>query len=232
MVSIKGINYKNLLVRELKNGILPDANQASVDAVTYITTELHLNGDINPLNFVEMSGEFFSRAAEDPSYWEDSIDAHGYLSNSNKKLLFFIVDYNMYNEGEFSEATQDQEINLILSQLDVYEKALKNTYCIYIIVNKSDKFPEGITNKNKFAKDFFIDNFKGVYTNLKSKQEKHGFELKSFHFSTGEFILNNSYLNAINSECPRDLIDSISKQAARRKKGGWFGKLFGDGEEL
>jgi len=147
-------------------------------------------------------------------------------------LLFFIVDYNMYNEGEFSEATQDQEINLILSQLDVYEKALKNTYCIYIIVNKSDKFPENVVNKNKFAKDFFMENFKGVYTNLKSKQEKHGFELKSFHFSTGKFILNNSYLNAINSECPRDLIDSISKQAARRKKGGWFGKLFGDGEEL
>jgi len=231
-VSIKGITYKNLLVRELKNGILPDATQASVDAVTYITTALHMDGEVNPLNFIEMSGEFFSRAAEDPDYWEDSIDAHGYLSNSNKKLLFFIVDYHMYNEGEFSEATQDQEINLILSQLDVYEKALKNTYCIYIIVNKSDKFPEGITNKNKFAKDFFTDNFKGVYTNLKSKQEKHGFELKSFHFSTGEFILNNSYLNAINSECPRDLIDSISKQAARSRRTGWFGRLFGDGEEL
>ena len=191
-VSIKGINYKNLLVRELKNGILPDATEATVDAVTYITTELHLDGEINPLNFIEMSGEFFSQAAIDPSYWENTIDAHGYLSNSNKKLMFFIVDYDLYNEGELSGgATQDQEINIILSQLDLYEKALKNTYCIYIIVNKSDKFPEEVVNKNVFAKDFFIENFKGVYTNLKSKQEKYGFELRSFHFSTGEFILKN-----------------------------------------
>ena len=232
MVSIKGINYKNLLVRELKNGILPDATQASVDAVTYITTELHLDGEKNPLNFIEMSGEFFSAAAEDPSYWENTIDAHGYLSNSNKKLLFFIVDYNMYNEGEFNEATQDQEINLILSQLDLYEQALRNTYCIYIIVNKSDKFPEDVVDKNAFAKDFFIKNFKGVYKNLKIKQEKHGFELRSFHFSTGEFILKNSYLKSINSECPKTVIDSISKQAARRRSKGWFSKIFSTNEEL
>ena len=167
-VSIKGITYKNLLVRELNNGILPDATEATEDAVTYITTELHLDGEINPLNFIEMSGEFFSRAAEDPSYWEHSIDAHGYLSNPNKKLLFFIVDYNMYTDGESSsEATQSQDFNLILSQLDLYEKALKNTYCIYIVVNKSDKFPpEATADKNTFAKNFFMDNFKGVYTNL------------------------------------------------------------------
>ena len=147
--------------------------------------------------------------------------------------MFFIIDYHIYNEGEMpDEATQDQEINLILSQLDVYKKALKNTYCVYIIVNKSDEFPEDVVDKNAFAKDFFVENFKGVYTNLKSKQEKYGFELRSFHFSTGDFILNNSYLKAMNAECPKNLINSISKQAARRKKGGWFGKLFGDGEEL
>ena len=44
----------------------------------------------------------------------------------------------MYNEGEMAnEATQDQEIKLILSQLDFYKKALNNTYCIYIIDENS-----------------------------------------------------------------------------------------------
>ena len=233
MVSIKGIRYKDLLVKELKNGILPDANEATEEAVTYITTELHLDGEINPLNFIEMSGEFFSKAAEDPSYWENTIDAHGYLSNSNKKLMFFIVDYDLYNEGELSSgATQDQEINIILSQLDLYEKSLKNTYCIYIIVNKSDKFPKNIVDKNAFAKDFFMDNFKGVYKNLKVKQEKHGFELRSFHFSTGEFILKNSYLKARDEECPKNLINSIAKQAARKKSKSWLSKVFSSNEEL
>ena len=46
-------------MRELQNGILPDRTEATKDAVTYITTDLHLDGEINPLNFVEMSGEFF-----------------------------------------------------------------------------------------------------------------------------------------------------------------------------
>ena len=87
-VSINGINYKNVIVRELQNGILPDSTEATEDAVTYITTELHKDGEVNPLNFIEMSGEFFSQAAENPDEWDKSIDAHGYLSSSNKKLLF------------------------------------------------------------------------------------------------------------------------------------------------
>ena len=231
-VSIKGINYINVLVRELQNGILPDRTEATKDAVTYITTDLHLDGEINPLNFVEMSGEFFSRAAENPDEWSDSIDAHGYLSNSNKKLLFFVVDYQMYAEGEDTlDATQSQDFNLILSQLDQYEKALKNTNCIYIIVNKSDKFPKDIIDKDEFAKDFFIKNFKSVYVNLKSKQEKYKFQLRSLHFSLGNFVLNNSFLKEINSECPKKLIDSISKQSRRKAKKSWIGKVFSDNDD-
>ena len=231
--AINGINYKNLLVRELKNGILPAANPATVDAVTYITTELHKDGEINPLNIIEMSGEFFSSAAKDPDVWRNSIDAYGYLSNSNKKLLFFIVDYKLYTDGEDPEnSTQSQDFNLILSQLDQYQKALNNTYCVYIIVNKSDKFPEEVVDKNAFAKEFFMKNFKGVYINLKAKQEKNGFQLRSMHFSVGNFILNNSYLSQLNTECPAKLIDSISKQASRKKGGGWFGSMFSSSDKL
>ena len=82
----------------------------------------------------------------------------------------------MYAEGEDTlDATQSQDFNLILSQLDQYEKALKNTNCIYIIVNKSDKFPKDIIDKDEFAKDFFIKNFKSVYVNLKSKKANISF---------------------------------------------------------
>ena len=232
LISINGINYKNVIVREMQHGILPQATPATKDAVTYITTELHKDGEVNPLNFIEMSGEFFSQAAQNPDDTEETIDAHGYLSNSNRKLLFFIVDYKMYEEGELTSGnTQAQDFNLILSQLDIYKKALKNTYCVYIIVNKSDKFPEGVSDKNAFAQDFFIENFKGVYNNLKVKQEKHGFALHCFHFSIGELIFANSYLKAINYECPKSILDSISKQAARKKKAGWLKKIFSGDEE-
>ena len=232
-VSINGINYKNVIVRELQNGILPDSTEATEDAVTYITTELHKDGDINKLNFIEMSGEFFSQAAENPDEWDKSIDAHGYLSNSNKKLLFFIVDYKMYSEGEDTAgATQSQDFNLILSQLDNYEKALKNTNCIYIIVNKSDKFPPNVTDKDQFAKDFFINNFRSVYTNLKAKQEKYKFQLRSFDFSVGNFVFNNSYLKQMNYECPRLVLNSIAKQTKRKSKKGWLGTMFSNNDEL
>ena len=231
-VSINGINYKNVIVRELQNGILPDSTEATEDAVTYITTELHKDGDINKLNFIEMSGEFFSKAAEDPDEWDKSIDAHGYLSDSNKKLLFFIVDYKMYSDGEdTSGATQSQDFNLILSQLDNYENALKNTNCIYIIVNKSDKFPN-VTDKDKFAKEFFINNFRAVYTNLKAKQEKYNFELRSFDFSVGNFVFNNSYLKEMNYECPRSVLNSIAKQSRRKAKKGWLGSMFSNNDEI
>ena len=232
-VSINGINYKNVIVRELQNGILPDSTEATEDAVTYITTELHKDGEVNPLNFIEMSGEFFSKAAEDPDEWDKSIDAHGYLSNSNKKLLFFIVDYKMYSDGEdTSGATQSQDFNLILSQLDNYENALKNTNCIYIIVNKSDKFPPNVTDKDKFAKEFFINNFRAVYTNLKAKQEKYNFELRSFDFSIGNFVFNNSYLKEMNYECPRSVLNSIAKQSRRKAKKGWLGSMFSNNDEI
>lgn len=225
--SMKGINYKNLLVNELNNGVLPDATPASKDAVTYISTTLmeqdadgNPTGEESPLNFIEMSGEFFQKAAKDPDSMEDSIDAHGYLSGSNKKLLFFIVDYDMYSEGN-NKRVQSQDFQLILQHLDKYKKALKNTLSIYIIVNKADKFPEDVVDKADYALDFFMKNFKSVYTTLKSKREKYNFELVSLPFSLGSFRFNNSYLHAINQEWPKKLIDSIGKHSSFGKKKGW-----------
>lgn len=225
--SMKGINYKNLLVNELNNGVLPDATPASKDAVTYISTTLidqdadgNPTGEESPLNFIEMSGEFFQKAAKDPDSMEDSIDAHGYLSGSNKKLLFFIVDYDMCSEGN-NKRVQSQDFQLILQHLDKYKKALKNTLSIYIIVNKADKFPEDVVDKADYALDFFMKNFKSVYTALKSKREKYNFELVSLPFSLGRFRFNNSYLHAINQEWPKKLIDSIGKHSSFGKKKGW-----------
>ena len=86
-------------------------------------------------------------------------------------------------------------------------------------------------DKDEFATEFFKENFKSVYTNLRSKQEKHGFELRSLHFSLGNFVFNNSYLKEINMECPAKLIDSIAKQASRKKSRGWLGKIFSSSEE-
>jgi hypothetical protein len=167
-----------------------------------------------------MSGEFFQNAARNPDSMEDSIDAHGYLSGSNKKLLFFIVDYDMYSEGN-NKRVQSQDFQLILQHLDKYKKALKNTLSIYIIVNKADKFPEDVVDKANYALDFFTKNFRSVYTALKSKQEKHNFELVSIPFSLGSFMFNNSYLSDINQEWPKKLIDSIGKHSSFGRDNGW-----------
>ena len=225
--SIKGINYKNLLINELNNGVLPYATPANKDNVTYISTTLieqdaegNNTGKVSPLNFVEMSGEFFQKAAQNPEDTKDTIDAHGYLSGPNKKLLFFIVDYQMYSEGK-NRAAQSQDFQLVLNNLDKYKKSLKNTLSIYIIVTKADKFPEDVIDKDKFANEFFRKDFKSVYTNLKSKRDKHGFELVSLPFSIGSFMFDNSYLHGINQEWPDKLVKSIGKHSSFKKKNRW-----------
>ena len=44
------------VLKELENGILPRRTNATIDAVTYISTTLKVNDNDHPLNFVEMSG--------------------------------------------------------------------------------------------------------------------------------------------------------------------------------
>ena len=227
-ISIKGINYKNSLVNELNNGILPWSTPASKNAVTYISTTLieqdadgNPTGPGSPLNFIEMSGEFFQEAAKNPDAFKDSIDAHGYLSGSNKKLLFFIVDYDMYSEGN-NKKIQSQDFQLILSHLDRYKKALQNTLSIYIIVNKADKFPEDVVDKTEFSREFFKNKFKSVFTTLNSKKKKYPkLQIRHLPFSVGDFMFNNSYLSTINQEWPKKLIRSITKQSSYDKKKGW-----------
>ena len=234
--SIQGHKYKDIIVKELENGILPRRTNATIDAVTYISTTLKVNDNDHPLNFVEMSGEFFSDAALEFDGLDGSIDAHGYLSSKNKKIFFFVIDYQMHKDGELGKGkTQEQEFNAILSLLDDYENALDNTHCIYIIINKSDKFPSDCGDKNEFAKKYFIKNFASVNTNLQDKKarRKHKLDpknpwLRVQHYSIGDFIFNNSYLINQNDECPQRIINSISKHTDKDRKDGFLDKLFGN----
>lgn len=210
-------NFNDELIRRLDDRFVYLKGIPSVESITYARALLHMDGKVNPLNFIAMNGE--SLFVEDPHF--GGLEAKKFLSNTNKKLLFFVIDYKQYAEGEHPILTEESEFNYILSQLAINKKSLKNT-SIYVIVNKSDKFPEDVVDKSAFAQDFIIKNFKEVYQNLKSLQEQHGFELRSMHFSTGEFILKNSYLKTINTECPRILIDSISKQSSMRESRSWF----------
>ena len=232
-ISQNGVNYKDGIVNELSIGIPPDRTDADKDSVTFISTELRKDGEIKPLNFVEMSGEFFEMAAKNHKRIDGSLDANGYLSNSNKKLLFLIVDYKMYQDGEnSSEQTQRQSFNSVINVLEQYEKCLQNTYCIYVIVNKSDLFPENTEDKNEFAADFFRDKFTSLYKILKFKQDKYDFELKIMHFSVGNFILNNSFIEKLNTECPRNILDSIHYQSSGKKEEGFFNRIFSSKDEM
>ena len=231
--SIEGTNYKNDIVASLRKGIVPAATTAVDKKVTYITTELHhkKTDDINLLNIFEMSGEFFTEAARNPDLWEDGVDAHGYLSNKNKKLLFFVIDFSVHIDPD-EVSTQEASFNLFLSQLEDYNNCLSNTYCIYILINKSDLFPKeelskyGNDSRKQYAKDFFTENYKSFYTNLKAKQENNGFELRYLHFSLGNFMFRNTYLTEINYECPKQLMSTIGYQAGRKKSGSFIDKMF------
>ena len=76
-----------------------------------------------------MSGEFFT-IAKDPSMWNNGVDLM-VTYNSNKKLLFFVIDFEVHIDRH-KVSTQEISFNLMLSQLDNYNKCLK-IHIVYIL---------------------------------------------------------------------------------------------------
>ena len=137
-----GTIYRNQLKEEFGYGILPDST--AVDGVNYMPIELRNLKDTelrHPLNFVEMSGEIFDTA------YQNGIESihpkvKEYLSNKNRKILFFIIDYDLHKKSEKMSfgAGQASKLTAVLEILDNYG-TLSKVDSIYVLVTKSDLFP-------------------------------------------------------------------------------------------
>jgi hypothetical protein len=214
--NLKGTIYRNQLVDEFRYGILPDST--ILDGVNYIPIELLNNsekfkGRKHPLNFIEMSGELFDKTYNG-GISIDSIAARNYLKNTNRKLLYFILDYHEYEESKTVAMgpSQSNKLQAVLALLDQYG-TLEHTDGIHIVVTKSDLFPYGV-NQKEYAANFVKDNFKGLITNCKNLQEKYRnkFDIIVYPFSIGDVRFQNMLVN-ISPESPKMVVEDMIKNS-------------------
>jgi hypothetical protein len=133
-----------------------------------------------------------------------------YLKNTNRKLLYFILDYHQYEKSKTVAmgTSQSNKLQAVLALLDQYG-TLEHTDGIYIVVTKSDLFPYGV-NQKEYAANFVKDNFKGLITNCKNLQEKYRnkFKIIVYPFSIGDVRFQNMLVN-INPESPEMVVEDI-----------------------
>ena len=219
----QGNIYRNQLTDEIHMGILPDSTQR--DGVNYIPMELRNYSDRSykhPLNFIEMSGELFDEAYQS-GINNNNLAAKNYLDNKNKKLIYFVLDYYMHEKRANSGgASQSSKMEHILSLLEQFG-SLNNTDGIFIIISKSDLFPQGV-DRNEFALDFLKTRYLNFYNNCKELQIKYGFEIKLYPYSIGAVKFQNLLID-FNTIPPSEIIQDVMNYTFVSRK-SWINRFF------
>jgi hypothetical protein len=230
-INPSGNHYRDQLSNEIEFGTLPDSTSADKEkGVNYIPVDLIDPDDkdkIHPLNFIEMSGELFDKAYQE-GISENNLNAKDYLDNDNRKLIFFVLDYDQHMEresGGTGTTAQASKFQNVLSLLDDYG-TLKKTDGIYIIISKSDLFPEG-SDKSRYAEKFFKDNYRNLYTNCKhfEKEYNMNFELTLYPYYLGDVMYKN-LLVRFDHKPPSDLLRYVCDDSFIGGKQGFLKKLF------
>ena len=219
----QGNIYLNQLTYEIHIGILTDSTQR--DGVNYIPMELRNYTDRSykhPLNFIEMSGELFDEAYQS-GINNNNLAAKNYLDNKNKKLIYFVLDYYMHEKRANSGgASQSSKMEHILSLLEQFG-SLNNTDGIFIIISKSDLFPEGV-DRNEFALDFLKTRYLNFYNNCKELQIKYDFEIKLYPYSIGAVKFQNLLID-FNTIPPSEIIQDVMNYTFVSRK-SWINRFF------
>ena len=103
----------------------------------------------------------------------------------------------------------------ILSLLEQFG-SLNNTDGIFIIISKSDLFPQGV-DRNQFALEFLKTRYLNFYNNCKELQDKYKFEIKLYPYSIGEVKFQN-LLTDFNSISPSEIIQDVMNYTFVSKK--------------
>ncbi len=226
-----GTLYRNQLKDEFGYGVLPDST--AVDGVNYMPIELRNlsnTGAKHPLNFIEMSGEIF-----DTAYNQGIETIHPkikeYLSNKNRKILFFVIDYDLHKRSEKVSmgAGQSSKLSSVLEILDNYG-TLSKVDAIYVLVTKSDLFPKD-RNKVEYAGEFINNHYLNFVNNLKDKKEKYqssnSFKIVIYPYTIGNVRFKN-LLEEIDNSGAEFVTKAIQKYAFIAKKPSFMDKIFGN----
>ena len=224
-----GTLYRNQLVSEIKHGVLPVRTEET--AVNYMPIDLYdprhpgEDSHLHPLNFIEMSGEKVSEAYKNGINGQEAINAKNYLANDNKKLIFFVLDYAEHLRTQSGESRKTPQDNQLLSCLLLLHQfgTLHKTDGIYIIITKSDLFPDGC-DKDQFAQEFLKNHYLTFLNNCKKQQKEYdnNFKIVFYPYSLGT-VRFGQLLTNFDEKSAYDVLEYICDASFKKgKKSAWF----------
>ena len=164
----RGVKYFRLLAGGFAKGILPRNNPNTF--IDYIEVTLNLTETQTtifgpktkkssiPINILDMAGEKFEKVADEGA--QNFTQHKTFLDNTNRKALFFILDYTLDNEGEDAFG-QSLSLSVVLNNL-IEMGIINKTDSIFLVVTKADMFPVSKEKYQEYANQY-IDDYYGSF---------------------------------------------------------------------
>lgn len=232
-------DYYYSLIKSTQKGKYPVSTQQ--DSLSFIKLMLKSKKKESPLTLVELGGEAFKSAFKTGKRGMDAwngLAAGTCLESSNRKLLFFIIDYSaLCDQDKIGEQYEVLESMLNILRSDGptgngYKGCtLSKVDTVAIIVTKSDMMDAELHEERMTcAIDFINENFASFKKTLISNCEEFGinkpvgFKPYVVPFSVGKMYIGNTYeFDPTDADA---LIEFISVVIAGNKT-GFLGKIFG-----
>lgn len=224
-----GAQYQDLLINDMRKGLLPAATASG--SYNYIPLSLQGEDGAHPLNVVEVPGENYNQM-----YNNGDVESFlNYINNGNKKIIIFVIDSLVHNEGYMNNANQLDQSLVYANILELFRmnQVLEKTDSVYIVVNKFDaikntRYFGDSRQDTELALDFIQNEFLSFVNNCKNarEQSKNQFKIKVVPFSIGE-VQMSTFVNYINEDFCFSLLNNIINDSFIQKggkRGGW--KIF------
>jgi hypothetical protein len=224
-----GAQYQDLLINDMRKGLLPAATASG--SYNYIPLSLQGEDGAHPLNVVEVPGENYNQM-----YNNGDVESFlNYINNGNKKIIIFVIDSLVHNEGYMNNANQLDQSLVYANILELFRvnQVLEKTDSVYIVVNKFDaikntRYFGDARQDTEIALDFVQNEFLSFVNNCKNarEQSKNQFKIKVVPFSIGE-VQMSTFVNYINEDFCSSLLNNIINDSFIQKggkRGGW--KIF------
>jgi len=207
-----GSIYQTQLISDLNRGVLPNATASG--SYNYVALSLKdEQGAKHPFNIVEVPGENYVNMFNNGDVGEFL----NYISNSNKKILIFVIDSLAHDSG-YNDSSSQLDQNLVyVNILNMFKSngILDQTDAVYLVANKFDAIKESryATNNasdDSLALDFLQEEFRNLIENCKDARDesKNKFKIKVLPFSIGN-VSYTSIIDNFNREYSEVVIDNL-----------------------
>lgn len=215
----------------------------ATDTVSFMKIDLVKGREKSELTIVEMAGEAFKKAAtrisdnSQAGVWKE-LGAEKCLRSTNKKVLFFVLDYSSIR-GINPMCTAFDQLEILESSLrtlcnDGPDERNPSRNCtmskvetVTILVTKSDLMGSNLTVQQRLAaaQRYMSEHFRNFMNELMRVSKKFGcnsannYEPYFMTFSLGDFYVGNTFV--FNPADSRQIIDFIHTITPTRRIGGF-----------